>query len=123
MLRESPNVHQKRGDPPRRWFSDEFFDLIVWFAPDGSVWGFQLCYDRDAAPRALTWIKGKGASHHGIDEGDSSAGAYDASPVLVQDGLFDAKSVGDRLAQASQSLPPEIRSTVLQELRRLEKSG
>ncbi|MFA6091577.1 MAG: hypothetical protein WCU88_00255 [Elusimicrobiota bacterium] len=122
MLREAMDVHQKRDDPPRRWFSDEFFDLIVWFEPDGSIYGFQLCYDREAAPRALTWIKGKGYSHDGIDTGDFPGGSSKASPILVQDGFFDAETITHRLAEASQNLPLEIRSIVLEKVSRFEKN-
>lgn len=109
MLHEDNNIRQIEGDPPRRWWSDEFFDLIVWSEPDGSVWGFQLCYDRGHAPRALTWTKAQGYSHAGIDDGEGSSGAHKGSPVLVRDGNFDTKSVGARLADASGGLPSALR--------------
>ena len=31
MLVEYRNVRQIRGEGHRRWFSDEYFDLIVWY--------------------------------------------------------------------------------------------
>ena len=30
MLSEDSHVRQPEGEPPRRWFSDDYFDLIVW---------------------------------------------------------------------------------------------
>jgi len=30
MLEESEYVRQVKGEPKRRWFSDDYFDLIVW---------------------------------------------------------------------------------------------
>ena len=117
MLREEKNIRQVPGDPPRRWFADDFFDLIVWLEPDGSVWGFQLCYDRGFKPRALTWIKGKGFTHAGIDDGEEPGGAHKSSPVLVRDGLFDPKSIGDKLAAAAGELPPEMLAPILQKVR------
>lgn len=116
MLSEVKNVRQIPGDPPRRWFSDDYFDLIVWFDADGSVWGFQLCYDREASPRALTWTKPGGYSHSGIDDGESSMGRHKSSPILVQDGLFDFKGVGAKLAAAG-GPPPEILSFVTEKIR------
>ena len=116
MLREEKNVRQTPGEPPRRWFADEFFDLIVWLEPDGQVWGFQLCYDRGYAPRALTWIKAKGYTHDGIDDGEAGSGAFKGSPILVQDGLFDAKTIGARLAAAAGELPPEYRAVILEKI-------
>ncbi|HNW43122.1 MAG TPA: hypothetical protein PKI19_01365 [Elusimicrobiales bacterium] len=118
MLREEMNIRQVPGDPPRRWWSDEYFDLIVWFAPDKTVWGFQLCYDRDRKPRALTWTRANGYTHSGIDDGEGwSPSAHKGSPILVADGLFDTKSIGDKLAAAAGGLPPEIRSVVLNKVR------
>jgi len=46
MLTESANVRQFKGEPRRRWFQSQTEDLIVWYADDGSILGFQLCYDR-----------------------------------------------------------------------------
>lgn len=63
MLKETPSVRQILGEPRRRWFGDEDFDLIIWYASDDSILGFQLCYDRDARYRALSWLKGKGYKH------------------------------------------------------------
>ena len=112
MLRETPDVRQIPGEPPRRWFADDFFDLIVWLEPDGSLNGFQLCYDRDFHPRALTWTKAAGYSHAAIDDGDCAEGAHKSSPVLVSDGAFDAESVYKRFERESALLPESIRKAV-----------
>lgn len=42
---EMRNVRQDSADYFRRWFFDHDFDLIVWYLPNGSIFGFQLCYD------------------------------------------------------------------------------
>lgn len=42
MLREKEYVRQIKGEPRRRWFYDDFFDLIVWYGTDDSIIGFQL---------------------------------------------------------------------------------
>lgn len=117
MLRETPNVRQIPGEPPRRWFADEFFDLIVWFDADGYVNGFQLCYDREFHPRALTWTKTAGYTHNAIDDGDSPSGLHKSSPVLVSDGLFNTKSVYDRFERAAGLLPEEIRNIVREKIK------
>lgn len=116
MLKEAKNIRQTKGEPRRRWFSDDFFDLIVWFEEDGSVWGFQLCYDRGYKPRALTWIKGTGYKHAGIDDGEGAGGTFKGSPVLVEDGLFEAGPIGKRLAAASGELPPEIGAFIIKKV-------
>lgn len=116
MLREETHVRQVEGEPRRRWFADDFFDLIVWFGEDGSFWGFQLCYDREYKPRALTWTQKNGYKHTGIDDGEDGGGLNKSSPVLVADGLFDAGPIGKKLAAASGELPPEISSFVIQKV-------
>ncbi len=55
MLRELADVRQIPGEPRRRWFADDYFDLIVWFDKRGQIIGFQLCYDLPRDEHALTW--------------------------------------------------------------------
>jgi hypothetical protein len=116
MLREEKNVRQNPGEPVRRWFADEFFDLIVWLEPDKSVWGFQLCYDRGHKPRALTWTKKNGHKHSGIDDGEGAGGTQKGSPVLVADGVFDAGSIGGKLAAAAGELPADLSAFVIKKV-------
>lgn len=108
---------QVKGEPRRRWFDDEYFDLIIWFEPGDEVFGFQLCYDRERKPRALTWTRAHGYKHAGIDDGEHGFGAAKNSPVLVADGLFDAPSVSGRLAAAVGELPPDLAAFVLEKLK------
>ncbi len=114
---EAKNVRQIKGDPPRRWFSDSFFDLIVWLDTDNSIWGFQLCYDLEVNPRALTWTKVQGYSHSGIDDGEGSCGAHKSSPILVRDGLFYPKGVSERLTASAGDLPAETLLFVTEKIR------
>jgi hypothetical protein len=60
VLRQIGDVRQVPGEPTRRWFSDENFDLIVCFAPENEVIGFQLCYDKEIEQKALSWLKQDG---------------------------------------------------------------
>ena len=117
MLQEVKDVKQVPGDLRRRWFCDEFFDLIVWLDDAGNFHGFQLCYNLESHPRALTWLKDKGFRHDGIDDGESETGRHKSSPILVQDGAFNAKIIGDRLAAAGAKLPEDIIGPVLAKVR------
>ena len=45
MLDAAPKRHV-HGDYDRRWLSDDYFDLIVWYTSTNTVHGFQLCYDK-----------------------------------------------------------------------------
>ena len=52
-----------RGDYDRRWLSDDLFDLVIWYRPDDTIYGFQLCYGKPSWERALTWMSDRGFSH------------------------------------------------------------
>ena len=65
MLAEIRNARQIAGEDFRRWFTDEEFDLIVWYGDDRSLVGFQLCYDKQDRERALTWTSTTASSTTG----------------------------------------------------------
>jgi hypothetical protein len=117
MLKEAKNVRQIEGEPRRRWFDDEYFDLIVWLQPGEEIWGFQLCYDREHKPRALTWTKEYGYKHAGIDTGEHVWGTSQCSPVLVEDGLFDTLPIAAKLQAAAGELPPGIAGFVIEKIK------
>ena len=94
MLRELADVRQIPGEPRRRWFADDYFDLIVWFNKKGESIGFQLCYDLPGEERALTWHKNTGFSHRRVDDGERQR-PYKATPILVADGSFDDAAVSE----------------------------
>ena len=84
MLREIGNVRQYPGQLFRRWFNDEALDLFVWYHADGSIAGFQLCFDKDTRERALTYTDENGYS---INEVEANGSAWDmSSPVLAMPG-------------------------------------
>jgi hypothetical protein len=116
-LTEIPAVRQIPGEPPRRWFASQSLDLIVWLDDSGSPAGFQLCYDKLRAERALTWKPDSGFLHHAVDDGERGGLRYKRTPVLVEDGRFDAVRVSELFARASATLPREIVEFVSARLR------
>jgi hypothetical protein len=112
MLNEIANPRQVPGEGPRRWFTDSYFDLILWYEGDSSsIAGFQLCYDKEREERALTWRRGEGFDHKRVDDGEVS-GRMKMTPVLVPDGAFDFTSVAERFRRESETIDPEIRDFV-----------
>ena len=115
MLKEM-SVGQQSDPQRRRWFTDEDFDLIVWFSERGAPDGFQLCYDRRSHERALTWTEGAGYRHDRIDDGEGNP-TRNRSPILVSDGVFSAADILARFEMASAEVAPNIRQFVAQKLR------
>lgn len=116
MLRELSHVRQIKGGHPRRWFQSSDEDLIVWYAGDESIYGFQLCYNRKHDEKALTWIRGRGFSHNRVDAGARLGLKYARAPILVADGRFDVGAMTRRFLEISVSLPVEVREFVLTKL-------
>ena len=105
---------QSPNEPHRRWFSDEDFDLVIWFDDLGAIAAFQLCYDRSKVERALVWSTG-GFRHYRVDTGESTP-LRNLTPILVSDGEFSKDRVIAAFLEAGNALDPTIRSFVAQRL-------
>ena len=110
MLDAAPKRHVY-GDYDRRWISDDYFDLIVWYTSSDTIHGFQLCYDKPQWERTLTWLSSRGFAHTAIDSGEDTPEA-NRSPVLVPDGSFPADKVLAEFARRGSALPVELRQLV-----------
>lgn len=116
MLQEIVNVEQVKNEPRRRWFSSEFFDLILWFRNNQQIAGFQLCYDIAVNERAITWFREKGFSHNRIDQGDETSTMYKGTPILVRDGFFDNNQIAKKFYAESKNLEDRVREFVYSKL-------
>ncbi|MBI2788809.1 MAG: hypothetical protein HYX59_09020 [Elusimicrobia bacterium] len=103
MLEEFSDVAQERGaDGPRRWFSDEEMDLIVWPDADGGLAGFELCYGKSRTERAYAWRRGGALSHFVVDDGESTPLRNDSPVLTAGGGAGDREKVlADFLARAA----------------------
>ena len=110
MLDDAPK-RAVAGDYDRRWITDDYFDLIVWYTPRDTIHGFQLCYDKPHWERALTWLSDRGFSHMEVDSGEDSAYA-NRTPVLVPDGSLPGERVLAEFARRGSALPVELRKLV-----------
>ncbi len=117
MLTELTYVANLEGEPPRKWYSDDYFDLIVWTGEDHSIIAFQLCYDRGDQERAIMWRNSGGYSHMIVDSGENRPGKYKAAPMLLPDGKLDVTAIAERFRQASAQLKSELASFVYDKLR------
>lgn len=117
MLKEVQKTRQITGEPHRRWFSDETFDLIVWYEARREIIGFQLCYRAWPDEKALTWLRGKGFSHNRIDQGEGRPDHHKMTPILLPDGEFEADRVLEQFLAASSDLDAEVVGIVTRGLR------
>lgn len=113
MLCEISPVRQVKGEPGRRWFSSDYFDLILWYENDGTASGFQLCYDLGRVERAFTWRDPDHFTHLGVDSGEGRALRHKGTAMLVPDGGFDAAGIGARFRRENAAVPEDISALVL----------
>ncbi|MEP7068981.1 MAG: hypothetical protein ABI789_07070 [Usitatibacter sp.] len=90
-------------------------DLYVWYDNEGEPLGFQLCYGKPDAERALTWFRPASYSHMRVDGGGPDDGRGQ-TPILLADGLFEPRPVGAQFARLGAELPPEVLALVANRL-------
>jgi hypothetical protein len=119
-LRELLPTRQVPGDSPRRWFASPGADLIVWLRGDGSMEGFQFCYDKEDVEHALTWMDGCGYSHMRVASGRAFAeGGFYGAPFLVPDGVLDPGRILGLFRAEAILLPGEYAAVVIARLEEL----
>ena len=111
MLKETLNT----ADRHNRWFSDDYFDLIVWHDDQRRITGFQLCYDKKGDERAYTWKRNEPPVHERVDSGERSP-LKNMAPILVPDGLVPYDELIKRFGEQAAEIDPAIRELVLSKL-------
>lgn len=119
MLTDQP-IRHVQNDFDRRWHSDDYFDLIVWYEPDGQVHGFQLCYDKENHEGALTWKAARGFRHTRVDSGEANP-FNNRTPILGAQSTFPLTEVRDQFLKRGRGLSEEVRDLVLLRLAEYEK--
>jgi hypothetical protein len=123
MLKEITKPRQNAGET-RRIFSDEFFDLYVWYDSVNEILGFQLCYSKNDNEHCVNWKKISGKefdgefSHYKVDAGeDTEVGHFKMKPVLQPDGIFDRNKIVFEFEKSGASLDENLREFILNKLK------
>jgi hypothetical protein len=123
MLKEVKTVRQVAGEHARRWFAAEAVDLIVWVDAAGAPVGFQLCYDRGGAEKALTWSSPDRFSHMAVDDGEGRAFRHKGTPILVPGGSFDGARVAKIFRAESAELPAGLARLIAAKIAEFGRRG
>jgi len=116
MLKEVAKVRQIEGESRRRFFTDPDMDLVVWSDDRGEVLGFELCYNKGKGERAVRWRRGFGFLHQKVDDGENRPGRYKETPILVPDGLFDAKKISRLFQEHSRDIDQSLADLIYRTL-------
>ena len=122
MLREMRDVRQVPGDRFRRWFTDEALEVVVWYETDGSIYGFQICYDPEGMSRALMWTRGRGFSHAELDDGEDKPSS-NRTPILRPSSKYDAALLRKAFLGCAGGLPTAEKAFVESKLAESVQAG
>lgn len=123
MLVEYKAIYQSpTSEGRRRWFSDRTdMDLVVWYSREGRLRGFQFCYGKKRAPRALTWQFDSGFAHNEIV--DDRGMMVVASPILGKPIKSPIEPLIEKLTAAADSLEPALRRFVVKKLQEYSRKA
>ncbi len=119
MLRECRQVAQVNGEPIRRWFHDELFDLLVWFDGEDQPIGFELIHDPEDSPRALVYRPTGRLSYSYVDDGSSDVEpAYGGmARILGKSASFPRELLLKEFTQRSEEMEPRVAQFVRRVIR------
>ena len=124
MLHEILDVHQRPGEPLRRWFEDNDFQLIVWIEAH-EISAFELSHDLASHWRVIKWSRTRGLMYYEVDEGEGTAHKPQAA-VELRDACSLSKAQAQHVAQrfntASQNIDCNIARVVYHTLLRHDPS-
>lgn len=98
------------------WLMDRYMDLILWYLPDGGIYGFQLCYDKEGDERSLTWLHTGAFTHTRIDSGESGPMDAKCTPMPVAGGFYDYAGVRREFLNRSVLMDSKLSEFVLLKL-------
>src|SRR4051812_35285265 len=116
MLRESPIIRQRAGEPRRRWFFSDYFDLIAWVSGDGGIVGFHLIYDRTGYGNAFVWREGEKVRHYHVDAGDRPGRVKGSEVLMEATAPADLQALVARFERECRDIDPRVASAVLEQL-------
>ena len=126
-LTENRNVRQRPEEGFRRWFLNEYFDLIFWYeSAQGELTGFQLCYSRNVTERAFSWYRNKRGSHFVSSGADQRGIRSFATAILHGDAGPVPEEVLRRLREEQGELDDDLLELVIsaaREYNQREESG
>jgi hypothetical protein len=130
LLREIRGVDQKTPGRTKRWFQDDYFDLIAWHDANGTILRFQLCTARETrAERVLEWRRGLGFQQLRTEDRASFKAGRDDDWALHLDRHFAPGPLRRRFLAAAADMPELLREFVEQKIeefarpRRYQRAG
>jgi len=103
MLKELPNVRQIKGEGLRRWFISDDLELILWYDDEKKLNGFQICYDKLAGTRTITWKM--------VNTADGRN-----KSIIISDGPYNKSRIYSLVERDTETLEENLREFILKRL-------
>ncbi len=121
MFYEIKNAKKYDNGVRIKWFSNQYFDLIVWFDDNDNIISFQLTYDKFQNPHAITWKHSRGFLHEKVDAGEAG-GRRKKTPILLPDGYFPHHEIAEKFKIESSDIDSVINDFVHNKLSNFGKN-
>ncbi len=105
---------QDNPEEARRWWSDDYFDIILWFT-NAEINSFQICYDKNKNEYALLWNENKGFEYTKVDSGEAPY-KMNKTPILLPAKNIDFNSLKNELLVRSKNMDDTIVTFILNKL-------
>jgi len=119
---EIQGVRQRPEEGFRRWFSNNYFDLVFWYEEKGGeLTGIQFSYGKPYADKAFTWERSS-TSHHYVSEQNKTS---QATGILRGDAGNIPAPVIKRFLEEAPDMDLELKKLILQKIKEynLKKMG
>ena len=116
-LCENKDVRQRPGEGYRRWFLNNYFDIIVWYEKkDGDIKGFQICYEKNGREKAFTWEPKAVSSHYVSTSGfDKSESSFDSAILMGHAGKIPGEVI-DKLNSDQGELDSDLLNNFIEKI-------
>ncbi len=115
MLREILSSRKIINGQSRRWFTNEMFDLFIFFNNENMLVQFQLCYDKQDNEHVISWSERSGYAHNRIDTGRDIPGRA-GSPLFVSNGSCDIETLKKAFIESSLNLDNSLFDQIYRKL-------
>jgi hypothetical protein len=116
MLKEWEDLYQRPGERRRRCFTDEHFEIYLFFEPDGRIHHIQLIYllEKGEPLRTMLWHQNDGYRHSDVDSGEGEGFQHNTGRAFSGSaaGPFDKKTVLRLFTAAAADMEQDIREFI-----------
>lgn len=122
MLKENKTVRQREKEGFRRWFVNNYFDIIIWYENKYSkLKGFQVCYSKNKHEKAFTWEPSFASSHYVSDSMFEKGMSSFATAILIGHAGKIPDIVINRLIKEQGELDNDILDFIVDKIKEYNK--